>query len=260
MVSEHASTRENLVAGVGAGESEQGGHGEFAAVVSQPEPLVAHQPGDGPLDHPAHPAETVLALHPTAGDAGGDAAPTQVRAAAREVVALVGVQLGRAAARAATAAALDRRGRVEQRLEPLAVVGVRCGQQRGQWHPVRVDQDVVLRSRLAPIGGVGAGQTAPLFARTLTRPSRPGTSPAAPAPRDGRAPLGATAPTLRPAATPAAAANRSPLTRSPSRSAAPASGTRSSPQTESPPAHAGPTHAGAHPVPAPVAARGPAVR
>jgi hypothetical protein len=46
-------------------------------------------------------------------------------------------------------------------------VPVRAGDQHVERQPVRVDEQVVLAAGLAPVGGVGAGQCTPLFARTL---------------------------------------------------------------------------------------------
>src|SRR5512135_1817435 len=83
---------------MGTGQGEQRAGGEFAAVVAQAETLVTEQPGDGAFDHPAAPAEPAMGLDAAAGDAGEDAAAAQIGAAAGEVVGLVGMQLGRAAA------------------------------------------------------------------------------------------------------------------------------------------------------------------
>jgi hypothetical protein len=66
-------------------------------------------------------------LNTAAGDADLDSAPVQVGAAAREVVALVGVQLLGPALRATTVTrpSADAGVGVEQGFEQLAVVGVR---------------------------------------------------------------------------------------------------------------------------------------
>src|SRR5512144_129924 len=190
---------------------------------------------------------------PRRGDAGEDAAAAQIGAAAGEVVGLVGVQLRRAAAGSAAAGPLDRGGGIEQRLEQPAVVGVRRGQQRGEGDPGGVDQEVVFGAGLAPIGGVRAGQLAPLFARTLTpsrqrRTNRP--TPAGPA---GPAAPGAAAPTPRPAATPATAARPCSPTRSPAPGADRANRSRWSRQTESPPTPTGRAPGDGHQDPAPAA-------
>jgi len=62
---------------------------------------------------------------------------------------------------------------LQQRLEQHAVVGVRRRDQSVQGEPVAVDEQVVLRSGLAPIGGVAPGQLVPLFARTETLSMQP---------------------------------------------------------------------------------------
>jgi hypothetical protein len=62
----------------------------MGAVVAQPEPLEAEQPGDAAFDDPTNPAEVAAGLDAAAGDADLDAAMVQVAAAARVVVALMG--------------------------------------------------------------------------------------------------------------------------------------------------------------------------
>ena len=84
----------------------------------------------------------------------------------RDVVGLVGVQLLRPATWAAPRS-FDRLDQLDQRRKELAVVVVRRSLPVGQWRPVAVDQDVVLRPRLAPIGRIGTGFRPPFFARRL---------------------------------------------------------------------------------------------
>jgi hypothetical protein len=84
----------------------------------------------------------------------------------RNVVGLVSVELLGPPAWPPTRA-LDRLDQLDQRLKELAVVVV------GRRLPVRercappVDQDVLLRARLAPIGRIGPGFGPPFFARRL---------------------------------------------------------------------------------------------
>jgi hypothetical protein len=52
-------------------------------------------------------------------------------------------------------------------LQHRAVMGVRPGHAHDQWYSICFGQDVDLRSLLAAVDGTGAGQRAPLFARTL---------------------------------------------------------------------------------------------
>jgi hypothetical protein len=104
---------------------------------------------------PAHPPQAGGVLDTAAGDPNPDAAPAQVAATARIVVSLVGVQLVRAPsgpARPAAAFAHSGVG-VEQSREHGAVVGVGARDQCVQRKPVAIAQHVVLRARLAPVGG-----------------------------------------------------------------------------------------------------------
>jgi hypothetical protein len=76
------------------------------------------------------------------------------------------VQLLGPAARAATWA-LNRLDQLDQWLEELAVVVVGRGLPVREWRAVAVDQDVLLRARLAPIGRIRPGFGPPFFARRL---------------------------------------------------------------------------------------------
>jgi hypothetical protein len=79
-----------------------------------------------------------------------DAAPRQRPAAARVVVALVGVQLGGALA-PPPGGRLGRRDRVDQRLEDDGVVAVGAAEERGEGDAGPVDHKVALRARLAAV-------------------------------------------------------------------------------------------------------------
>jgi hypothetical protein len=92
----------------------------------------------------------------------------QVAADPWVVIALVGVQLDRPASGMPASAPLDRRHRVQDRLDEHAVVPVRAGDGDIERQARGVDEQVVLGAAFAPVGGVRAGQCTPLFARTLT--------------------------------------------------------------------------------------------
>ena len=92
-----------------------------AALVADRKAAELVQPGECPLDHPPVPAQARAGVDALAGDADLDAAPGQRPAAARAVVGLVGVQLGRAPA-ALPGGASDRGDRVNQFFERDAVV------------------------------------------------------------------------------------------------------------------------------------------
>ena len=134
-------------------------------LVADGQPPEAAEPSQCALHDPAMPAEALAALDPAPGDPAGNAALGQVSAAARQVIGLVGVQLGRAPARPAPALP-DRRHRVDQLREGNTVVSVGGGETECQRDAVRVREDVPLRSRTAPVGRVRAGAFAPLFAGT----------------------------------------------------------------------------------------------
>jgi hypothetical protein len=79
------------------------------------------------LYDPALATEALVRLDAPAGDAGGDAAPSEVPSAAPEVVRLVGVELRRPLARASGLAARTKDGRDggDHRFEERRVVRVR---------------------------------------------------------------------------------------------------------------------------------------
>src|SRR4051812_45924589 len=79
-----------------AGEVEEGLVDVGPALVADGEPAVAGEPGQGPLNDPAVATEPLAGVDAASGDPRDDPASAEIASAAREVVALVGVQLGRA--------------------------------------------------------------------------------------------------------------------------------------------------------------------
>ncbi len=69
------------------------------ALVADREAAQAAEPGQGALDDPAVPAQTLAAVHTASGNPGLDPAPAQGLAAAWRGLTLVGVELGGAQAR-----------------------------------------------------------------------------------------------------------------------------------------------------------------
>ncbi len=66
------------------------------------------------------------------------------------------------------AARLPQRGYgVDQRGAVAPIADVSGGELRREGDALPLDQDMVLRAQLAPIGGVGPGRRPPFFARTL---------------------------------------------------------------------------------------------
>jgi hypothetical protein len=129
----------------------------------------AVDPGKGTLNHPAVPPEPLAGLDPASGDAALDATPTQVGPTAREVVALVRMQLVGSLAWAA-ARPLDWLDGFDQVFEDDRVVDVGGREPDREWDALAVDQEVSLRARFAAVRRVGTDllvRTTPLFAGTL---------------------------------------------------------------------------------------------
>jgi len=136
------------------------------ALVANGKPAKPMQPRECPLHDPAVPAKPLARFHAASCDAGRDPSFSTGSPAARVVVALVGVELGRAPARRSGATA-HRQHPVEQVLEALGVVLVGRAELNGEGEPLRVYQQMVLRARFTAIRRVRAGLVAPLFAGTL---------------------------------------------------------------------------------------------
>ena len=129
-----------------------------------------HQPGKAALHPPAMPAEPLWGLNAAPGDPRADAPAAQHLPAPCEVVAFVGVQLGWAPAWPAwpPPRSQHRWDRIDQLLQQPRIVGIGRRQAHGQRDPTAVDQQMVLRARLAAIYWIGTRQLPPCLARTLT--------------------------------------------------------------------------------------------
>ena len=126
----------------------------------------ARQPSQGALDHPAVSAQALAALDALAGDAHLDVALRERPATARDVIGLVGVQLGGPFARS-SAWPFDRADGIEQRLEGDAVMPVGRSQQDRQRDTTTIDDQVALAARFALVRWIRAGLLAPLLAGML---------------------------------------------------------------------------------------------
>jgi hypothetical protein len=113
------------------------------ALVTDGEAAESMKPGEGPLHDPAVAAESLARLHPASRDSCGDASVSAGLSAAREVVALVGVELRRPLAWRSTSTAHGPHA-VEQLLKPLGVVFVRRAELDREGKPARVYQHMVL--------------------------------------------------------------------------------------------------------------------
>jgi hypothetical protein len=97
-----------------------------ASLISDSQPSGAAEPSEGAFDNPAMPSQALATLDAAPRDARLDSTPAQCRAATREVVALVGMELGRSPLRSSNAVA-DRRHGIDQLFEEAAVVDVGRG-------------------------------------------------------------------------------------------------------------------------------------
>src|SRR5215212_6532846 len=150
----------------GAAKGQEGLMDIGAALIAHRQPTKAVEPGQRALDHPAVTTQALAGVDALARDADPDVSTAQRRAAARDVVALVGVQLPWALA-APPVGLPNRRDSIEQVLEDDRVVPVGPGQKRGERDPGAVDHKMALRARFAPIRWIRPGEFAPLLAGML---------------------------------------------------------------------------------------------
>jgi hypothetical protein len=134
--------------------------------IADGDPAVAGEPGQGSFDHPAVPSQTLGAVDPSSCDPRLDAAPAQRSSAMREIIAFIGMELGRSPLRSPHAVAYRRHG-IDHHLEELAVVAVGRAEPDGEWDALAVHNKVALAPRLAPVCWVRAGALSPLLAGTL---------------------------------------------------------------------------------------------
>jgi hypothetical protein len=111
------------------------------------------------------PSQALAALDAVPGNTRLDRTPAQPLAAMREVVALVGLELGRSALRSANAMA-DRWHGIDHLFEEAAVVDMCRAEPDGERDAPGVGDQGALAACAAAIGRVGAGLLAPLLAGT----------------------------------------------------------------------------------------------
>ena len=134
-----------------------------ASLVADRQPAEAAEPGERALDHPTMPSQTLRAIDTAPGDPRLDGAPAQRPSALREIIALIGMQLGRSPLRPADTMA-DRRHGIDQLFEKAAVVNVCRGEADGEREAPGIGNEVAFGPGAAAIGRVGAGLLAPLLA------------------------------------------------------------------------------------------------
>lgn len=137
-----------------------------ATLVADAQAAVAMPPGEGAFDDPAVAAQPLRGLDATAGDARANVATAGGRPATRKIVALVGMHLGRFAARASAPLADDRYG-VEQRHKTQRAVRVGRAKERGKRKPAALHKEVMLGAGAVAVGRIRAGLRPPFGAGTL---------------------------------------------------------------------------------------------
>lgn len=136
-----------------------------AAVVADEQPFELVEPGEGAFDDPAVAAEPGAVLVFAPRDLGRDAALAELATVAVVVVAAIGAEPVRAAARSADLAA-NRRDAVDERDQLSTVVAVAAGERPGKRDPSRIDEEVVLRPVSGSVNRARARRGTPFFACT----------------------------------------------------------------------------------------------
>ncbi len=133
------------------------------SLVSDSEAAEFGEPGECSLDDPAMLSEMGAAFDTLSGDAMLDAAFGASLATTGLVITFVGMQLSGPMPWSATLATNAGHG-VEQRVEHPAIMDVRAAEAHCQGYAASVGDDAALGVEAPTIGGVRAGDLAPLFA------------------------------------------------------------------------------------------------
>jgi hypothetical protein len=123
-----------------------------AALVADSQAAETAEPSQSAFDDPAMPSQTLATLDAAPGDPRLDGAPAARSSALREIVALIGVQLGRSPAGPSPALA-HRRHSIDQLFEEAAVVDIGRGESDGERDTPGVGDEVALAA--CPAGTVG---------------------------------------------------------------------------------------------------------
>lgn len=148
-----------------AGQFEEGFVDVGSAFPADTESSEAVEPGEGPLDHPPVDAKTGPVAGVSAGDGRDDAAGPDLVAVDVVVVAAIGEQRVRLAARMTDAAA-DGRDRVQQRHQLGDVVAVTAGEHDREWGSVPIGDQVMLGAGPAAVDWRGVRVDLPFRALT----------------------------------------------------------------------------------------------
>ena len=133
-------------------------------LIAGPQPLEGVQPGEGSLDDPALFAQARAVRHAAAGDPRGDPARPQLPAVDVVVVAAVGEQFPRSAARPPASSA-DRGHGLDQRDQLGDVIAVAAGDGDRQRDAAGVADQVVLGAGPAAVDRRRADRIPPFSAR-----------------------------------------------------------------------------------------------
>jgi hypothetical protein len=142
--------RQVAIADQRTGQLEQTEVDVAAALVAGAQPLEGVQPGEAALDDPAVAAQARAVRDAAAGNPRGDTAGAQLAAVDVVIVAAVGEQLPRTAARPATAAA-DRWDGLDQWDQLGDVVAVAAGERDREQDAAGVADQMVLGARTAAV-------------------------------------------------------------------------------------------------------------
>ena len=135
----------------------------FATVGADQESAAVVEPGEGAFDDPALTADSGAVLGLAAGDDRFDAALPDQAAVLVVIVAAVGEQRARSAARPSDPSPHGRHA-VEQLDQLGDVVAVAAGERPGEWDAAAVYEEVMLAAVSAAIDGAWTRFRAPFFA------------------------------------------------------------------------------------------------
>src|SRR5690606_12171773 len=138
----------------------------LAPFIADAQAPIAIEPRQGALNHPAVSPQPLAGLDPLARDPHRDMAASQCLSTARDIVGLVGAQLGRPLPGTTTSPPNGPNG-VDDLLEHGAVVAVGPGRPVRQRGAHALDDHVACGAGFAAIGGIRSHGLAPLFAGTL---------------------------------------------------------------------------------------------
>ena len=140
------------------------------ALVANPQSPIAIEPSGGAFGYPPVASQALARFNAASGNPGLDVACSQHLSTEREIISLVGMQLGRATPRT-TAAPPDGPNRVNRLFQYLGIMHIGCGLSDAQRDALPVDHKMALRARFAAIRWIRPGFFPPRGAGTLDESS-----------------------------------------------------------------------------------------